>query len=472
MRRAVVGLQRRSLQSDAGIRAKPRRLGRAIPTLAAVGGTVMVVGGYVVATRTERIPLQYHCDSEVGQRRGDEEEEKRSTDKQNPQPTNLGTRSRELVEEFESIAPSTWSVFTDRLSNAKDTLSSIDLSITSVTTPLIKAILPDWALKIPSEITKLQDQLSDEPGSLGEELWEEAQDAYLTPEISWDAKVRISSDLCPEEKKFLERRKKFTKFGLAKYLGIKPEDIHEDDIPNIAITGSGGGLRAMVASAGSFLRAKETGLLDITTYMAGVSGSCWLMSVFYSSIGQRRYDKVIHHLKDRLTTHFAFPPAVLSLLNTAPTNRYLLRGVVERLKVGYSGFHLVDAYGLALAARLMVPRDEMSVDDMDLKLSAQRKYIEAGQNPLPIYTAVRHEIPSVETEEDETPTEAEKQAAKDESWFQWFEVTPYEFYSEELEGKIYYAPLSDQKTDFKSRHSHLVCWPQVRPRNQRLPQHP
>lgn len=398
----------------------------------AVGSAGLVglgAGGYLLLHSLLAMPNNYrhHCDEQEQSNGYQESPDAPSTDgaQEEVDTSDLSTatlqaKALELGGELLSIAPSTWTVFTDRLTATKDAILDIDFSVTSVTTPLLTLVLPEWALRLPEWVSRLQEQLTEAPGSLAEELWQEAQDPYLTPEIALDAKVRISADLCPEEKRFLRRRRKYMKYALARYLGLSPEEIHEDDIPRIGITGSGGGLRAMVATAGSFQRAKETGLLDITTYTAGVSGSCWLMAVFYSSIGSRRFDRVIEHLKDRIGTHIAFPPAVLTLLNTAPTNRYLLRGVVERLKVGYSGFHLVDAYGLALAARLMVPRDEMSVDDADLKLSAQRRWIEAGQLPLPIYTAVRHEIPQ---ENEDTPaSEEEKERAKQESWFQWFEV--------------------------------------------------
>ena len=104
-------------------------------------------------------------------------------------------------------------------------------------------------------------------------------------------------------------------------------------------------------------------------------------------------------------------------------------------------FGLVDAYGVLLAARLFVPRGELGVDDRNLKLSNQQEYLKDGAHPLPIYTAVRHEIPIIE--EESTPESTQqadpqvtKEKARKESWFQWFESTPYEFWSEELEAGI------------------------------------
>ena len=89
----------------------------------------------------------------------------------------------------------------------------------------------------------------------------------------------------------------------------------------------------------------------------------------------------------------------------------------------------------------MIPRDELSVDDRDLKLSNQRFYLSHGANPLPIYAAVRHEIPLEEQKlEDDREkgktTGAAKEEAKQKAWFQWFEFTPYELFCEEFEAGI------------------------------------
>lgn len=115
---------------------------------------------------------------------------------------------------------------------------------------------------------------------------------------------------------------------------------------------------------------------------------------------------------------------------------------MERLKGDpKANFGLVDAYGLLLSSRLMIPRDELSVDDRDLKLSSQRFYLSSGANPLPIYAAVRHEIPLEEQKTGDVgvkgeTSDAAKEKAKQKSWFQWFEFTPYELFCEEFEAGI------------------------------------
>ncbi|KAI4257714.1 MAG: hypothetical protein LQ352_001554 [Teloschistes flavicans] len=328
-----------------------------------------------------------------------------------------------------------WSTLSRRVDDARAALSAIKWS--KVGDDITEFFLPDWAMDLPAYFSKLQRELEMAPGSLADEIWEEAQDPALNPEIARLARVRISNDLCVEEKAFQQRRKRYTTRALAAYLDL-PEELDPEDVPTIAMCGSGGGLRAMVAGTSSYLSAQEAGLYDCVTYTAGVSGSCWLQALYYSTIGRQHYGTLLHHLKRRIGTHIAYPPAALSLLTAAPTNKFLLSGIVEKVKGDPTAeFGLVDVYGILLAARLLVPRGELGVDSRNLKLSNQEVYLRNGAHPMPIYSAVRHEIPldepkSKDESEHKAPSRDMKEKAKQEAWFQWFESTPYELYSEEL----------------------------------------
>lgn len=324
---------------------------------------------------------------------------------------------------------SAWQTITSKFPQSAPSPSGISDSI-------IDLIVPNWVKVLPAFIRKLQNELSMAPGSLAEEIWYEANDPEINPEIIWDASVRVSEDLCAEEKAFLQKRSQFTKAALARYLDIPEATIHEDDIPIIAMCGSGGGLRALVAGTSSYLSSKEQGLFDCVTYTAGVSGSCWLQTLYYSDITERSHAKLIRHLKNRLGVHIAFPPDALDLLVSAPTNKYLLSGLVEKAKgIPDADFGIVDIYGALLAARLLVPKGELSVSEYDFKVSNQRRFTDSGSQPLPIYTAVRHEIPLAEQSDTQDPIAAEAKARR-EAWFQWFEFTPYEMWCEELTAGI------------------------------------
>ncbi|KAK3390437.1 acyl transferase/acyl hydrolase/lysophospholipase [Podospora didyma] len=332
---------------------------------------------------------------------------------------------------------STWSSF----ASSFEGISSVaQIDTAAISDKVVDLILPEWSKSIPGYVRKLQRELSMAPGSLAYEIWQEAHDPAVHPEIQYAAKVRVSEQLCDEEKTFLSRRKKVIAPALARYLGVKEEEIHPDDVPVIAMCGSGGGLRALVAGTGSVMAATEDGLFDCATYSSGVSGSCWLQSLFFSTVIGGDPQRAVDHLKARLGLHIAYPPTAFSSLIAAPTNKYLLSGMIEKLK-GDPGanFGLVDIYGVLLAARLLIPKGELAVNEKDFKLSNQREYIRYGQNPLPIYTAVRHEIPELDEPTSKGPGSASdeaKERAKREGWFQWFEITPYEFFCEEFTAGI------------------------------------
>lgn len=337
---------------------------------------------------------------------------------------------------FEDDDHGAWTTFSRNIDNVREGLARVQW--TSLGDKITDLILPAWARQIPSFVQKLQSELSMEEGSLAQDIWQEAHDPYINPEILWNASVRVGDGLSQEELRFKQKRKEYMVPAFARYLGLNEKDVDPDDIPTIAMCGSGGGLRAMVAGTSSYLCTQEAGLFDCVTYTAGVSGSCWLQTLYFSSVGKQNHKQLLNHIKSRIGTHIAFPPPALKLVTSAPTNKFILSGFVEKLK-GDPGasFGLVDVYSLLLAARLMVPKGDLDVRDTDLKLSNQRSYLDDGQNPLPIYTVVRHEIPVIEeskTKSPKLPSESAeiKEKAKREAWFQWIELTPYEVFCEEF----------------------------------------
>lgn len=93
-----------------------------------------------------------------------------------------------------------------------------------------------------------------------------------------------SPQLLPEEYRYVAERAGKTEAPLRQLLG---EVCLRGDanLPRIAFCLSGGGYRAMISSLGFLLGAKNIGLFDTATYMAGLSGSTWLLGslVAYAS---------------------------------------------------------------------------------------------------------------------------------------------------------------------------------------------
>ena len=372
-----------------------------------------------------------------------ESEEKSKLDAIDPRSSFRNEPSEHDPQSSEDDDSHAWASFSRRLSEAGNAISSITWS--SVGDRIADFVAPKWAQILPAYVRKLQLELSMGQGSLAEEILEESEDPYINPEITRRAHVRIGQELCEDEKAFQAKRRRKVTRALARYLGLPEDEVHPDDVPTIAMCGSGGGLRALIAGASSYLSTQEAGLLDCVTYTAGVSGSCWQQVLYHSTLAQQNYQKLIDHLKKRLGVHIAFPPPALQLLTSAPTNKFLLSGLVEKSKSDPDAdFGLVDIYGILLAARLLVPKGELEIEPWNLKISNQRALLRDGAHPMPLYTAVRHEIPLSEAESkkqqrgenDEKLIEELKEKAKQEAWFQWFEFSPYEFWSEEIGGGI------------------------------------
>ncbi|XP_012946331.1 cytosolic phospholipase A2, partial [Aplysia californica] len=105
------------------------------------------------------------------------------------------------------------------------------------------------------------------------EIWGEVKDQ--------PSDLRFSLTLCKEEKNFLEVRKRKICKMMKEYYGFAaPRNYRE--VPVIGIIGSGGGFRAMTAFSGVFSALSEIGILDMATYVGGLSGSAWYLSQLYS----------------------------------------------------------------------------------------------------------------------------------------------------------------------------------------------
>ncbi|XP_036421432.1 cytosolic phospholipase A2 gamma-like [Colossoma macropomum] len=96
------------------------------------------------------------------------------------------------------------------------------------------------------------------------------------PSCCESTKVKIGHSLSEAEKQHVARRRKTVQQCLEQH-GLDCED----EVPNIAVLGSGGGLRAMVGLLGSLSQLKEDELLNCIMYLSGVSGSTWCMASLY-----------------------------------------------------------------------------------------------------------------------------------------------------------------------------------------------
>ncbi|XP_077323542.1 cytosolic phospholipase A2 gamma-like isoform X1 [Lithobates pipiens] len=159
------------------------------------------------------------------------------------------------------------------------------------------------------------------------------------------------------------------------------------DPPVIAVLGSGGGLRAMVGFLGTISKLSELNLLGAATYMAGISGSTWCMSSLYSKKNWSDFS-CMEDLENQLREQMKWE-----------TER---KCPWEKIKEKFLGdsYSLTDFWAYTFVLHALNTINEG-------KLSSHKEMCETGEDPYPIYSAVRkHQI-------HESKAEA------------WFEFTPH-----------------------------------------------
>ncbi|XP_062431868.1 cytosolic phospholipase A2 beta-like [Rhea pennata] len=183
--------------------------------------------------------------------------------------------------------------------------------------------------------------------------------------------VRLGYNLCPEEEKFLQKRKRVVANALKKRLHLE-RDLHEHEVPVIAVMATGGGLRAMSAMFGHLLALQKLNLLDCVTYLTGASGSTWTLADLYEDAdwSQKTLEGPLKAVKEQVTKCKANIMSVEHL-------KYYHKELTERAKEG----HISSFTALWSLVQEMFLHDE----PRKCKLTDQRKALEHGQNPLPFY---------------------------------------------------------------------------------------
>lgn len=113
------------------------------------------------------------------------------------------------------------------------------------TIPTIDLNLSSWtdSFKPLQLLTDLQRELTAGEGSTLAKILASREDAELNPEVAWDAQVRLSTELGHAERAFLRVRKEAALKPFARLMGVEESEVMVEDIPVIAIAGSGGGYR-------------------------------------------------------------------------------------------------------------------------------------------------------------------------------------------------------------------------------------
>uniref|UniRef100_A0A8D2KX59 PLA2c domain-containing protein n=1 Tax=Varanus komodoensis TaxID=61221 RepID=A0A8D2KX59_VARKO len=203
--------------------------------------------------------------------------------------------------------------------------------------------------------------------------------------------VRLGYDLCPDEKSFLQKRKKVVAACLKDILHLE-QGLQDHEVPVVAVTMTGGGMRALSAMYGTIWGLQRLKLLDCVSYITG------LLSVIklyedrdwsYKDLGEIIKNARKQAAKSKMSA--------FSLESLKAYHKELCQRTIAGYKTSF-----IDLWGLMIEAML-------NDGNNNHKLSDQRWAVSRGQNPLPIYLALNV-----------------KDNVATQDFREWLEFTPYE----------------------------------------------
>ena len=329
-------------------------------------------------------------------------------------------------------------------------------------------------------------------------LRQDDKDFQTYPELAWDATVRRSSSIHPTERQFIHvRNVKISSLGtnsLHHFLGLpKSEQVDPQDVPLIALGGSGGGYRAMYGFAAFISASRKLGLWDCLTWVAGVSGSCWTLAAYYT-IANHDVSKLIKHYLT-ISRESAHPMSLYALETVVRSRKgvyFLIGPLLRKVRSGIIGLGIMDLYGTLTTTYQLLSREpsaQLSRATFQFSKVWIRSGIDKGLEPMPIFTAVRRapkDSTGVKPHTDSSlskgqpPTRALSQhqtsvfpslqlqdsshmhvrpstlqtgtpdSSLAKGFFQWFEISPLEVGSPDMNG---YIPTWSWGRSFISGHS-------------------
>ncbi|XP_052104758.1 cytosolic phospholipase A2-like isoform X3 [Mytilus californianus] len=197
--------------------------------------------------------------------------------------------------------------------------------------------------------------------------------------------------LCEKEQEFQEKRKLYIHTALQKLLNTV---LKADDVPHIALMGSGGGYRAMVAMSGIINALYNSKILDCILYTAVLSGSSWFITTLYSHPEWPNIDP--KYIQKQLKTDISKNPKSIPQIL-----RYSWEFFCTKWK-GKSWNFTTDVFGPMLGDVLIPER-------LNCKWSEQKDKLSEGTVPLPLLSAIHA-----------------KEEKNTKEFHEWVEISPYE----------------------------------------------
>ncbi|XP_048042478.1 cytosolic phospholipase A2 zeta-like [Megalobrama amblycephala] len=196
------------------------------------------------------------------------------------------------------------------------------------------------------------------------------------------SEVRIEHSLNKNEEEFIDRRRNTVQQCLQNH-GIH---CSQDQVPNIALLGSGGGERAMVGLLGSLVQLEKAGLLELILYLSGVSGSTWCMASLYQ---EPDWSTKLEAVKDKIIKRLSGPKVSWTDAFAKLKKYYYEKDI----------FSLTDFWAAMVVTTFVKEIDEHTLTE---------QWNQQSKDPLPIYTVIDKKSKQIK--------EADP----------WFEFTPHE----------------------------------------------
>ncbi|XP_065107162.1 cytosolic phospholipase A2 gamma-like isoform X2 [Paramisgurnus dabryanus] len=194
--------------------------------------------------------------------------------------------------------------------------------------------------------------------------------------------VRIGQTLNKHEEEFVTRRLKTVQQSLKK-LGI---DCTLDNVPKIALLGSGGGERAMLGLLGCLVKLEKIELLDCILYLSGVSGSTWCMTSLYQ---ESNWSTKVNSVKEKIIQTHKGSGVGWGDANSKLKKYYDEKGMLS----------LTDVWGVIMVTSFVKEIDEHIISEHQ---------VGHDKDPFPIYNVI------------------DKGCRQQNNGDPWFEITPYE----------------------------------------------
>ena len=297
------------------------------------------------------------------------------------------------------------------------------------------------------------------------------KDLYLASKsrVGKQSQVRIGAGLCPREERFIHHRMQHVEDQITKIFKnpIFEKAVTQKKVPRIAVCASGGGFRAMLATAGALQALEESKLINLITFMSVLSGSTWV--TIPRALGQRLDALIDGYLKYAKLPLSINPETVKSILAENPQMRILPWGgqhcqfpEVQVIRDNWlrkfffdQPLDAVDLYGALVAHMVLGPFDDPQIiakypNQKAIPIVETRQRVlfsqaalnleanDFGSFPLPIATAVSP-VKGLLTPEKQKLTKSK---------MMWYEFTPYEM------GTEYYGP-DGEKTGASVRMSDM-----------------